>query len=104
MTIEIKIPELGESISEATIGKWLKNPGDKVEADEPIVALETDKVAIEVPAPSDGFIGKHLAVYTFFSVHPDGDSDDEAMRCNKPGHPVPSHPSTDYLVGGDPLT
>jgi len=60
MTIEIKIPELGESISEATIGKWLKNPGDKVEADEPIVALETDKVAIEVPAPSDGFIGKHL--------------------------------------------
>ena len=60
MTVEIKIPELGESISEATIGKWLKNPGDKVEADEPIVALETDKVAIEVPAPSDGFIGKHL--------------------------------------------
>lgn len=60
MTIEIKIPELGESISEATIGKWLKNPGDKVEADEPIVALETDKVAIEVPAPSDGFVGKHL--------------------------------------------
>lgn len=60
MTVEIKIPELGESISEATIGKWLKNPGDKVEADEPIVALETDKVAIEVPAPSDGFIGEHL--------------------------------------------
>ena len=61
MTIEIKVPELGESIAEAIIGKWLKNPGDKVEADEPIIELETDKVAVDVPSPIDGFLEKQLA-------------------------------------------
>ena len=61
MTIEIKVPELGESISEAIIGKWLKSPGDKVEADEPIIELETDKVAVDVPSPIDGFLEKQLA-------------------------------------------
>lgn len=60
MTIEIKVPELGESIAEAIIGKWLKNPGDKVEADEPIIELETDKVAVDVPSPIDGFLEKQL--------------------------------------------
>ena len=61
MTIEIKVPELGESISEAIIGKWLKSPGDKVEADEPIIELETDKVAVDVPSPIDGFLEKQFA-------------------------------------------
>ncbi len=61
MTIEIKVPELGESIAEAIIGKWLKRPGDKVEADEPIIELETDKVAVDVPSPIDGFLEKQLA-------------------------------------------
>ena len=54
MTIEVKVPVLGESVTEATVGEWLKQPGEAVKADEPIVSLETDKVAVEVPAPSDG--------------------------------------------------
>src|SRR5262245_59579498 len=48
---EIRVPALGESVTEATIGKWFKKPGDPVAADEPLVELETDKVTIEVPAP-----------------------------------------------------
>ncbi len=57
MSIEVKVPVLGESITEATLGEWLKQPGDPVKADEPIASLETDKVAIEVPAPSAGIMG-----------------------------------------------
>ena len=57
MTTEVKVPTLGESITEATLGQWLKKPGDAVKADEPIASLETDKVAVEVPAPVAGVIG-----------------------------------------------
>ena len=57
MTTEVKVPTLGESITEATLGQWLKQPGDAVKADEPIASLETDKVAVEVNAPTDGVIG-----------------------------------------------
>lgn len=56
MTTEIRVPTLGESVTEATVGKWLKKVGDVVKADEPLVELETDKVAVEVPAPSAGVI------------------------------------------------
>src|ERR687891_310892 len=49
---EIRVPTLGESVTEATIGKWFKKPGDAVAVDEPLVELETDKVTIEVPAPA----------------------------------------------------
>jgi 2-oxoglutarate dehydrogenase E2 component (dihydrolipoamide succinyltransferase) len=51
---EIRVPTLGESVTEATIGKWFKKPGDPVAVDEPVVELETDKVTIEVPAPAAG--------------------------------------------------
>ncbi|WP_414902076.1 2-oxoglutarate dehydrogenase complex dihydrolipoyllysine-residue succinyltransferase [Sphingomonas flavalba] len=61
MATDVKVPVLGESISEATIGEWLKQPGDAVKADEPIVSLETDKVAVEVPAPVAGVMGAHAA-------------------------------------------
>ena len=54
MSEKIVVPVLGESITEATVAKWLKNEGDHVEADEPIVELETDKVNLEVPSPIDG--------------------------------------------------
>ncbi|WP_434347713.1 2-oxoglutarate dehydrogenase complex dihydrolipoyllysine-residue succinyltransferase [Myxococcus virescens] len=54
MAVEIKVPPLGESITEAVVGKWNKKPGDAVTADEPLVVLETDKVTIDVPAPSAG--------------------------------------------------
>jgi 2-oxoglutarate dehydrogenase E2 component (dihydrolipoamide succinyltransferase) len=53
---EIRVPTLGESVTEATIGKWFKKPGDAVAVDEPIVELETDKVTIEVPAPAAGVL------------------------------------------------
>ncbi|NKB53322.1 MAG: 2-oxoglutarate dehydrogenase complex dihydrolipoyllysine-residue succinyltransferase [Rhizobiaceae bacterium] len=56
MATEIRVPTLGESVTEATIGKWLKQPGDAVKVDEPLVELETDKVSMEVPAPSDGVL------------------------------------------------
>jgi 2-oxoglutarate dehydrogenase E2 component (dihydrolipoamide succinyltransferase) len=54
---EIRVPTLGESVTEATIGKWFKKPGDPVAVDEPLVELETDKVTIEVPAPAAGTLG-----------------------------------------------
>ena len=58
MSEKILVPVLGESISEATVSKWLKNEGDNVEADEPIVELETDKVNLEVPSPISGVLAK----------------------------------------------
>ncbi|MGC1351778.1 MAG: biotin/lipoyl-containing protein, partial [Xanthobacteraceae bacterium] len=53
---EIRVPTLGESVTEATIGKWFKKAGDVVAVDEPLVELETDKVTIEVPAPAAGVL------------------------------------------------
>ena len=58
MSENILVPVLGESITEATVSKWLKNEGDTVEADEPIVELETDKVNLEVPSPVSGVLTK----------------------------------------------
>ena len=57
MSEKITVPTLGESVTEATVSKWLKSKGEKVFADEPIVELETDKVNVEVPAPSNGILG-----------------------------------------------
>ena len=61
MSSEVKVPVLGESVSEATIGQWLKQPGEPVVLDEPIASLETDKVAIDVMAPAAGVMGTHIA-------------------------------------------
>ena len=58
MSEKILVPALGESITEATVAKWLKNAGDSVEADEPIVELETDKVNLEVPSPINGVLAE----------------------------------------------
>ena len=57
MSEKITVPTLGESVTEATVSRWLKSQGDKVIADEPVVELETDKVNVEVPAPSNGVLG-----------------------------------------------
>src|SRR3990170_2614234 len=56
MATEIRVPALGESITEATVGKWFKQAGDSVTADEPLVELETEKVTVEVPAPTSGVL------------------------------------------------
>jgi 2-oxoglutarate dehydrogenase E2 component (dihydrolipoamide succinyltransferase) len=58
MTTEIRVPTLGESVTEATIGQWFKKEGEAVSADEPLVELETDKVTIEVPAPAAGVLSE----------------------------------------------
>ncbi len=56
MSIQIKVPAMGESVTEATVARWFKKEGDSVSRDEPLVELETDKVTVEVPAPADGAI------------------------------------------------
>ena len=61
MSTEIRVPTLGESVSEATIAKWFKKPGDVVKADEPLLELETDKVTLEVTAPSAGVLAEIVA-------------------------------------------
>jgi 2-oxoglutarate dehydrogenase E2 component (dihydrolipoamide succinyltransferase) len=61
MATEIRVPTLGESVSEATIGRWFKKPGDPVKADEPVLELETDKVTLEVNAPASGTLGEIAA-------------------------------------------
>ena len=58
MTLELKVPPLGESITEATVSKWLKEIGDSIELDEPIVEIETDKITLEVPSPSAGTLSE----------------------------------------------
>jgi len=61
MATEIKVPALGESVTEATVAKWFKQVGEAVAADEPLVELETDKVTVEVPAPAAGVVGEIAA-------------------------------------------
>ena len=58
MADEIRVPVLGESVTEATVGQWLKKAGDSINADEPVVELETDKVSVEVPAPASGVLSE----------------------------------------------
>lgn len=57
MSVEIKVPVLGESVTSATVTRWLKQPGEKITADEPVVELETDKISVEVPASASGILG-----------------------------------------------
>ncbi|MXN47611.1 2-oxoglutarate dehydrogenase complex dihydrolipoyllysine-residue succinyltransferase [Shinella kummerowiae] len=61
MATEIRVPTLGESVSEATVGTWFKKVGDVIKADEPLCELETDKVTIEVPAPASGVLSEIVA-------------------------------------------
>src|SRR5436305_9913281 len=61
MSIEIKVPAMGESVTEATIARWLKREGEAVRQDEPLVELETDKVNIEVPSPAAGVL-EHIEI------------------------------------------
>src|SRR5215469_8183095 len=67
MSIEIKVPAMGESVTEATVARWFKKVGDNVARDEPLVELETDKVTVEVPSPSAGTL-ESIAVQSGASV------------------------------------
>src|ERR1700680_3773833 len=95
---DIRVPTLGESVTEATIGKWFKQPGDPVAVDEPLVELETDKVTIEVPAPAAGVLGdiaakdgETVAVGALLGQIKDSVLDDVAplqMKFTAPGAPT----------------
>lgn len=61
MAVEVRVPTLGESVTEATVGSWFKQPGDAVAMDEVLCELETDKVTVEVPSPISGYLGEHVA-------------------------------------------
>jgi 2-oxoglutarate dehydrogenase E2 component (dihydrolipoamide succinyltransferase) len=99
MSSEVIVPALGESVSEATIGEWLKQPGDAVKQDEPIASLETDKVAIEVNAPVAGVLSQQLVavgdtvnVGAVIAMIGDatsaGGAEPPALRAEKPVPPV----------------
>src|SRR3974390_2753285 len=90
---EIRVPALGESVTEATIGKWFKKPGEAVAVAEPLVELETDKVTIEVPAPAAGVLagiaaqdGETVAVGALL-----GEIKEGGGPARKPGAQAPSH-------------
>jgi 2-oxoglutarate dehydrogenase E2 component (dihydrolipoamide succinyltransferase) len=91
MSIEIKVPALGESVTEATVAKWLKEAGDAVKADEPLVELETDKVSLEVNAPASGTLaaiealaGAEVAVGAVLGRIEEGAAPAEAKEKPKP--------------------
>jgi 2-oxoglutarate dehydrogenase E2 component (dihydrolipoamide succinyltransferase) len=111
---EIRVPTLGESVSEATIGRWFKKPGDTVAVDEPLVELETDKVTIEVPAPAAGVLsdvaakdGDTVAVGALLGQIKDGAGAAPALKSAaapaaktaapppepKPAQPAPARPA-----------
>src|SRR5579871_2315460 len=92
MVAEIRVPTLGESVTEATVARWLKQPGEAVARDEPVVELETDKVTLEVPAPEAGVIGEiraaegsNVPVGAVLGIIADGAA--------APGEAMPSVPS-----------
>src|SRR6056297_4206873 len=61
MSVEVRVPTLGESVTEATVATWVKKPGDRVETDEMLCELETDKVTVEVPSPAAGQLDEIVA-------------------------------------------
>ena len=90
MSENIVVPVLGESITEATVSKWLKKSGDKVNTDEPVVELETDKVNLEVPSPIDGILseikikeGETVEVGALLGVISDGEKESSQVIDNK---------------------
>jgi 2-oxoglutarate dehydrogenase E2 component (dihydrolipoamide succinyltransferase) len=99
MATDIRVPTLGESVTEATVGKWFKKAGDTVNADEPLVELETDKVTVEVPAPSSGVLGEILvesgttvAVGALLAALNAAGSKAEAPKSEKKAPPPPPPP------------
>mgnify|MGYP002653472402 CR=1 FL=1 len=111
MSTEIKVPTLGESVTEATIGQWFKKAGDRVEQDETIAELETDKVTVEVPAPSAGILqeivvqeGETVAVGALIGVIGEGDGAGAAAPArasSKPAETIEKAPKEGAEDGSD---
>jgi 2-oxoglutarate dehydrogenase E2 component (dihydrolipoamide succinyltransferase) len=105
MAIEIVVPALGESVTEATVGQWFKKPGDAVAADEPLVELETDKVTVEVPAPAAGVLadikveqGTTVAIGSVLGSISEGAGSPKSKPRSEAHAPI-SKPITTPLVG-----
>ena len=90
MGIDIKVPTLGESVTSATVARWLKKAGENVSADEPLVELETDKVTVEVPAPGAGVLavqaqeGAEVAVGAVLGTVEGGTAQAPAHQARRP--------------------
>ena len=111
MSNEIRVPTLGESVTEATIGQWFKKPGEAIAADEPLVELETDKVTVEVPAPAAGVMGEILVqegdtveVGALLGTVADGDGATPAKpaAAEKPAEAAPAPAGKETGGGGAP--
>ncbi|MEO8422012.1 MAG: 2-oxoglutarate dehydrogenase complex dihydrolipoyllysine-residue succinyltransferase [Hyphomicrobium sp.] len=109
MATEIRVPALGESITEAIVGKWFKNAGDAVKADEPLVELETDKVTVEVPAPVSGVLdeikfvqGQTVAVGALLGAISNGGAAATAKSTEKPAAKAAPAAKNDVAQGEMP--
>ncbi len=101
MATEIRVPALGESVVEATVGQWFKQAGDAVAADEPLVELETDKVTVEVPAPASGVLseivvkpGETVAVGALLGAISEGDGKAKQAKPQPAAEPVMTEAAT----------
>src|SRR4051794_41224636 len=108
MSVEIKVPTLGESVTEATVARWLKQAGDAVRADEPVVELETDKVSLEVPAPMAGVlseilvdVGSDVAVGTVIGRIEEGGAAAGALPAKSRSTPTMADLKEQALAEGD---
>jgi 2-oxoglutarate dehydrogenase E2 component (dihydrolipoamide succinyltransferase) len=111
MASEVKVPTLGESVSEATVGQWLKQPGEAVALDEPIASLETDKVAVEVPSPVAGVMGQQLVkegdtvlVGAVLGVIEDGSAAASAPAAAPAAQPAAAAPVADISATAESTT
>src|SRR5205809_6928733 len=100
MAVDIVMPQMGESIFEGTITKWLKKPGDKVERDEPLFEISTDKVDSEIPSPAAGTLqevlvkeGQTVQINTVVAVIGDGTAKPAAPKEEAPKEAAKSEPS-----------
>ena len=110
MSNEIRVPTLGESVTEATIGRWFKKIGEAVKADEPLVELETDKVTIEVPSPTDGTLseilveaGETVGVGALLGSLGAASAGAPAPKAAKPAEPVAAAKSTEPAKTAAPV-
>ena len=106
MAIEIKVPTLGESVTEATVARWLKAAGEAVAADEPLVELETDKVSLEVPAPAAGVLaevlvaeGSDVAVGALLGRIEEGAAPAQAKPAERKAEPAAAKPAPAAAAG-----